>query len=239
MLKLRCQHIAVTATLLLAGAAVAVGFAPTAQSETTFRSHSDPIQLRNFPDDSGTFSTFSTTGSVDLHNPFFQSLGTNGRTCQTCHQPKVGWTITPDSIQDVFESTRGRDPLFHSNDGTNSPEADQSTVRARRRASSMLLTKGLIRVGLPIPANAEFVLTNVDDPYHHANVNDLSLFRRPLPSANLGFLSTGMWDGRENKAGRSNPGRPRLPSDRCHHRSCPAFARQFAGPGDNPFYCRV
>lgn len=205
MLKLRRQHIAVTATLLFAGAAIAAGIAPSVHSEAIASAHKDPIQLQNFRDDSGAFSTFSTTGSIDQHNPFFQSLGTNGRTCQTCHQPKSGWTITPDSVQDVFAATGGRDPLFHSNDGTNSPEANVSTVRARRKASSMLLTKGLLRIGLPIPANAEFVLTNVDDPYGHANATDLSLFRRPLPSANLGFLSTVMWDGRENKAGRSIP----------------------------------
>jgi cytochrome c peroxidase len=205
MLKYRSQYVAMTATLLLAGAAIAAGFAPSAHSEANFSTHSDPIQLQSFRDDSGAFSTFSTTGSVDQHNPFFLSLGTNGRTCQTCHQPKFGWTITPNSVQEVFEDTHGRDPLFHPNDGTNSPEADVSTLHARRKASSMLLSKGLIRIGLPIPANAEFVLTDVDDPYNHADASDLSLFRRPLPTANLGFLSTVMWDGRENKVGRSIP----------------------------------
>ena len=37
----------------------------------------------------------------------------------------------------------------------------------------------------------------VDDPYGYASANELSLFRRPLPSTNLRFLSTVMWDGRE------------------------------------------
>ncbi len=106
-------------------------------------------------------------------------------------------------MQDVFEATGGRDPLFRTNDGTDSPEADVSTVRARRRASSMLLTKGLIRIGLPVPAGAEFRLEDVDDPYNHAGPADLSLFRRPLPTANLSFLSTVMWDARQNKPGRS------------------------------------
>jgi len=55
----------------------------------------------------------------------------------------------------------------------------------------------LIRVGLPVPANAEFELVAVDDPYGYAHAGDLSLFRRPLPSTNLRFLSTVMWDGRE------------------------------------------
>ena len=70
-----------------------------------------------------------------------------------------------------------------------------------RDAYSMLLTKGVIRVGLSVPATAEFELLAVDDPYgyagRNANGNELSLFRRPLPATNLDFLSTVMWDGRE------------------------------------------
>ena len=65
----------------------------------------------------------------------------------------------------------------------------------------MLLTKGVIRIGLPVPENAEFVLSEAADPYgyagNNANGNELSLFRRPLPTTNLTFLSTIMWDGRE------------------------------------------
>jgi len=201
--KPRRHLFAATATLVLVGAAVAVGLTPAAQSDSAAIAPRDAIQLRPVRDASGLFTTFSTAGRVDLTNPFFQPLGTNGRTCQTCHQPKFGWTITPDAVQDVFEATGGRDPLFHTNDGTDSPEADVSTVRARRRASSMLLTKGLIRIGLPVPAGAEFRLEDVDDPYNHAGPADLSLFRRPLPTANLSFLSTVMWDARQNKPGRS------------------------------------
>ena len=37
----------------------------------------------------------------------------------------------------------------------------------------------------------------VDDPYGFASAKELSLFRRPLPTANIAFLSTVMWDGRE------------------------------------------
>jgi hypothetical protein len=83
------------------------------------------------------------------------------------------------------------------NDGAVSPLADVSTLKARRSAYAMLLSKGLIRVGIGIPAGAEFDLVGVDDPYGYASARELSLFRRPLPSTNLGFLSTLMWDGRE------------------------------------------
>src|SRR5439155_20624525 len=52
-----------------------------------------------------------------------------------------------------------------------------------------------------IPENAEFELAAVDDPYGFASDKELSLFRRPLPTANLGFLSGVMWDGRETFPG--------------------------------------
>ena len=207
MVTIRRHHCLLAATLLLGGAALTAGLAPPVQSSgagdrTPTR---DPVQNVNFRDESGAFSTYSTAGAVDQTNPFFQPLGSNGRTCQTCHQPKFGWTITPASIREVFAQTGGRDPLFRSNDGTDAPEADVSSVRARRKASSLLLAKGLIRVGLPLPAGAEFTLADVDDPYGHASAADFSLFRRPLPTANLSFLSTVMWDGRQNRPGRSLP----------------------------------
>jgi hypothetical protein len=145
----------------------------------------------------GIGATFSSTGSIDLANPFFQSLGGNGRACVSCHQPSAGWTITPDNVRERFEASGGTDPIFRTNDGSVSPAADVSSVEARRAAYAMLLDKGLIRVGIGIPADAEFELIAADDPYGYAHAGELSLFRRPLPSANLKFLSTVMWDGRE------------------------------------------
>ena len=145
----------------------------------------------------GVDETISTAGAVNLSNPFFQSLGGNGRACVSCHQPSAGWTVTPANVRARFDASAGTDPIFRTNDGSVSPDADVSTVDARRAAYAMLLNKGLIRVGIGIPANAQFDLVAVDDPYHHANAGDLSLFRRPLPSTNLGFISTVMWDGRE------------------------------------------
>lgn len=151
---------------------------------------------QKFANDSGDSETFNPGGSTDLTNEFFQDLGVNGRTCVTCHTPAEGWTIRPDVVQQRFDATDGTDPLFRTNDGSNSPVADVSTVEARREAYSMLLTKALIRVGIGIPAGAEFELIDADDPYGWASAKELSLFRRPLPSANLPFLSRVMWDGR-------------------------------------------
>jgi hypothetical protein len=142
--------------------------------------------------------TLATNGrTLDESNPFFQSLGTNGRSCVSCHVPANGWTISPDELQRRFERTNGLDPIFRTVDGSNSPTADVSTKSRRREAYSMLLGKGVIRIELPIPAGAEFSLVRVDDPYKHASAAGLSLFRRPLPSTNLRFLTGVMWDSRE------------------------------------------
>jgi len=151
-------------------------------------------------DKTGTLRTFTATGSIDTTNPFFQSLGTNGRSCASCHRPENAWTITPAGVQARFADSAGTDPLFRTVDGSNSPNADVSTVDARRRAYSMLLNKAVIRVGLPIPAGAEFTLASAEDPYAFASASELSLFRRPLPSTNLRFLTGVMWDGRETHA---------------------------------------
>ena len=163
--------------------------------------HTDDEPLHNqltFADQAGLQRTITTADSFDLKNPFFQDLGTNGRTCFTCHQPDQAWTVTPARIRERFEETRGRDPIFRTNDGSNCEGADTSTTGKRRAAFSLLLAKGLIRVELAVPANAEFTINDVDDPYScGAPLSEASMFRRPLPSTNLSFLSTVMWDGRE------------------------------------------
>jgi cytochrome c peroxidase len=159
--------------------------------------------LFGFANSTGIVRTYTLNGSIDFDNPFFQSLGTNGRSCGSCHQPADGWTIVPPHVQARFEATDGEDPIFRTNDGSNSPTADASTVEAKRSAYSMLPTKGLIRVGIGVPATAEFELIDVDDPYGYPAATELSLFRRPLPSTNLPFLAAVMWYGRETFPGQS------------------------------------
>ena len=146
---------------------------------------------------SGVALTLSSTGRIDRKNPFFASLGTNGRSCESCHQADQGWSITPAGLRARFEASDGRDPIFRLVDGANSPKADVSTRAAREKAYSMLLDHGVIRIGLPVPANAEFELVKVDDPHGYASAAELSLFRRPLAATNIRMLSTVMWDGRE------------------------------------------
>lgn len=141
--------------------------------------------------------TFFASGGNDPNSAFFASLGTNGRTCGSCHQQAEGWSITPAGVLARFNATDGTDPIFRLNDGAVSPNADVSTLAARKNAYKLLLSKGLVRVGLAIPPGAEFSLVAVDDPYGFASAAELSLFRRPLPTTNLPFLATVMWDGRE------------------------------------------
>src|SRR5256712_7840932 len=98
------------------------------------------------PDPTGVLSTYSTAGGIDINNPFFQSLGANGRTCNTCHISSSAWTITPADVQAKFNATQGTDPIFRTVDGSNCQSADVSTVSARLQAYSQLVTKCLIRL---------------------------------------------------------------------------------------------
>src|SRR5262245_55172332 len=124
--------------------------------------------------ESGEARTINVAGFpvVARDNPFFLDLGANGRRCVTCHQPAENMSVSAAGVAKRFEKTSGKDPIFRLNDGANSPLADVSTREKRWAAYSMLRTKGLIRVGLPVPPNAEFVLGAVADPYGYAGRND-------------------------------------------------------------------
>ncbi len=80
--------------------------------------------------------------TIDQNNPFFQSLGTNGRACVNCHQPSAAMTITPPQIQAVFNATSGTDPVFRLNDGANGPNAPVATLDQKRAAYSLLAEQG-------------------------------------------------------------------------------------------------
>jgi cytochrome c peroxidase len=95
-----------------------------------------------FPDPTGILKTFNATGKLDLTGPFFQSLGTNGRSCATCHQASDAWTVSAAHVAERFEETTGLDPIFRSNDGSNCDHSiDTSTVEGRRQAYSLLISR--------------------------------------------------------------------------------------------------
>src|SRR5262245_41116885 len=67
---------------------------------------------KKFENPTGKSSSFSRTGSIDLTGSFFQSLGVNGRTCETCHLAGDGWTVSARSARDIFEESDGLAALF-------------------------------------------------------------------------------------------------------------------------------
>jgi hypothetical protein len=161
-------------------------------------------------DPGGRVATFQPgVATITANNAFFQNLGTNGRTCFTCHQPQTSWTVSAADVRARFAASAGTDPIFRLVDGATCPTDDVSAIRAKRRAYKLLLDKGLIRIGLPMPSapNLEFSVASVDDPYGcttnpatgltSPTTGIVSIYRRPLPSTNLGFLTAIMWDGRE------------------------------------------
>jgi cytochrome c peroxidase len=155
-----------------------------------------------FLDFTGFSGTYSNTGSVDLSGPFFQSLGTNGRTCGTCHAPSDAFGLSAVDAQLRYLVTHGKDPLFAQVDGATCPTG---TVN-----NSLVVNNGLIRIGLQVPPNTfdpnppQYTITAAQDPYGCALTTNaqgqqtVSVYRRPLPATNLGFLSAVMFDGRES-----------------------------------------
>jgi cytochrome c peroxidase len=159
----------------------------------------DGVQV--FPDPTGIIATLDINGHVTDHGPFFQSLGINGRSCATCHVgASQAMSISAADVQARFALTAGADPLFATIDGANCPSAQRGDAADH----SLLLQHGLIRVFIPMPASAQFSISVIHDPYGCAVLANaaggapfVSVYRRPLPTANLGFLSTIMFDGRE------------------------------------------
>jgi len=156
--------------------------------------------LQPFRDATGYVATYNINGDMDLRNAFFQPLGSNGRTCATCHQMDQAMSLEVTHIRQRYNQSGGKDPLFAAVDGANCPDAREGDTQSR----SLILNHGLIRIGSKLPAQAEFQLSVVSDPYGCAISTDpatgaevVSVYRRPLPSTSLSFLSAVMWDGRE------------------------------------------
>ncbi|MBV8742581.1 MAG: hypothetical protein JOZ12_12405, partial [Sinobacteraceae bacterium] len=182
--------------------AIALAFAITAAVLADPGQASSP-EVRLSSDPSGTLATVNVNGPTRMTGAFFQSLGTNGRSCASCHVANQAFSISPDDIRDRFERTHGGDPLFAAVDGANCA----NVARGDRKGHSLILRSGLICIALPVPDPAEFTITTVSDPYGCALQFDaasgktmVSVYRRPLPSANLSFLSAVMFDGRETIA---------------------------------------
>jgi hypothetical protein len=171
----------------------------------------------NFADQSGVISTYRSDGLPvnTSRSPFFASLGTNGRTCMTCHEPNNGWSITPVSVLATYLVTLARDPLFAPVDGADCPDRGAAATKfgpSFVSARTQLFSKANFRISLPVPAVHDWYSVAVTaDPMgcersqtYGLPAGLLSFYRRPLPAANVVYLGPGgapgvniMWDTRE------------------------------------------
>lgn len=191
----------------LKGSQVWLGMVAVVGAATAVAAATIP-NLFPFLDATGAVATFTSAGKFDESGPFFQSLGTNGRTCASCHVIGNAMGLSATHAERVYERTNGTDPLFAAVDGATCPTA----APGQPLNFSLLRQNGLIRIGLQLPASLQFTITAVHDPYGCALVTDpvsgvqtVSVYRRPLPATNLGFLSSVMFDGRENVAPLNSP----------------------------------
>src|SRR5438552_4736226 len=98
--------------------------------------HAAPQAVLRDANASGVIATVSTGGVIDPANPFFQSVGRNGRACVSCHDPAEGWTITPAGARARFETSEGLDPLFRTNDGSVSPDRKSTRLNSSHQIIS-------------------------------------------------------------------------------------------------------
>jgi cytochrome c peroxidase len=185
---IRYQYKRIVVSGILFAVAMLVAMGAVSRQPLNFIPNGTP--LRNPGGASETYSTIA--GGID-------ETGTNGRSCATCHQPSDGMSIAAEEVQERFFMTRGRDPIFRTVDGSNcNHNIDVSTLEGMYDAYSLLRTRGLIRVAIAIPANADYRVVNVYNQYACNESDVVSMYRRPLPATNLRFLSALMFDGRES-----------------------------------------
>ena len=80
---------AIRRSVLLMGGLLS-GFIPAAGGGPA-QSLPNLLPLRN---PSGFVETYNINDApIDLTGAFFQSLGTNGRSCSSCHRPADGWSM--------------------------------------------------------------------------------------------------------------------------------------------------
>jgi cytochrome c peroxidase len=175
------KHVKVSCGLIVALGGCGMAEDAVEESGAAIRSTGGLEPSRN---PAGIAETVHTTGAIDRTNPFFQVLGPNPRTCETCHGSGMGWTLTAKGAAKLFKQSEGLDPLFMLHDAGNRPDADISTRDARLASFSTLIEKGLIRFARTVPATAEFTVTAVEDPHGFATPTRLVNFRRPTHTAN-------------------------------------------------------
>jgi hypothetical protein len=164
---------------------------------------------KDFDDPSGQLRLLNKSGEVQTKgHPFFTPLGSNGRSCVTCHQPNSAMSLSLDLIRLRWADTNGKDPLFVAFDGSDCPDLPQD----KEESHSLLLKRGLFRIALPWPPvtasgqllKPDFRIEVVRDPTGcNRKPAFISVYRRPRVAANLQYIALPaggilMADGRES-----------------------------------------
>src|SRR6478735_1218363 len=140
--------------------------------------------------DYGVAETFHTSGAIDFTNPFFAALGTNPRTCMTCHNPNQGWTMTSEANKQLFKDTDGLDPLFNLVDEGIAPNADISTKKARKATFiPNVVDLAVTRFTRNISATAQYTVAP-EDPSGFSTPTSILNFHRPTATANEQLVSS-------------------------------------------------
>jgi cytochrome c peroxidase len=174
-------------------------------------------EREEYTNPSGRLGSYLPFGAVTTkQNAFFQSLGTNGRSCATCHQPPSGMSVSLKNINDRF-TANPNDPIFDPVDGADCPNKVPASDTSGglvggltgkgpdpKSAHKLILSRGVFRIFIPVPDNAQFTIKvlsdptgcNLDpnydqevDPTTSKTVQVISMFRRPLVSTNLTYVT--------------------------------------------------
>ena len=96
----------------------------------------------------GTSASYSTQGPINTSNEFHTPQGTNGRSCGTCHLASDGWSITPQTANQLFNQTGGLHPLF------NIIDANTPDLRRLDRRGAPAVLQHAAAGEVPPPAHA-------------------------------------------------------------------------------------
>ena len=142
----------------------------------------------------GVAETVTTTGTIDRTNSFFQQLGTNARTCETCHGTNQGWSLTALGATILFVQSDGLAPLFLPHDEGARPDGNLSTEISRLiDFGPTTLARALTRFTRTNPATSEYNVTAVNDPSGFSTTASFLSFRRPTATANEALVSSVTW----------------------------------------------
>lgn len=152
-------------------------------------------QVRNRAGIAEAYSPLGTLAELEQTNAFFADLGTNGRTCASCHGLEGGWTTS--AAQKMWDESNGTDPLFmFTFDNGKCASSDISTKAKRKDAMKLTLERGSVRAGQQrVQPTAEFEVTAVDDPYGcpENSLTAINGYRKPNPLTSVSQKTSVTW----------------------------------------------